>query len=44
MGFERAPGRPEQASVKCPHCGGSGKDAKGEKCKRCNGTGYIRTR
>ena len=24
----------------CPVCGGSGKDAEGGKCRRCNGTGY----
>ena len=43
MGFEGPPGKPEQGVVKCLHCGGSGKDSKGEKCKPCNGTGQVRT-
>ena len=42
MSFEGPPGKPEQGIVKCPSCNGSGKDHKGEKCKRCYGTGKIR--
>jgi hypothetical protein len=42
MGFEGPPGKPELGIIKCPHCGGSGKDEKGERCKPCNGSGQKR--
>ncbi|MEP7016076.1 MAG: hypothetical protein ABI925_11605 [Verrucomicrobiota bacterium] len=44
--YERPPGQPERFSVKCPICGGSGKVTEGgqqKTCKRCNGSGEIRT-
>lgn len=43
--FEKVPddrGNQEKPVVKCPDCGGNGKDDKNNNCKRCNGTGKIR--
>ncbi|HVT87727.1 MAG TPA: hypothetical protein VHD56_02660 [Tepidisphaeraceae bacterium] len=44
--FERPPGKPEVAVRDCPVCGGSGQkqeNGKAVTCKRCNGTGQIRS-
>lgn len=29
--------------VNCPHCGGDGKDANGNKCRPCHGSGTVLT-
>lgn len=35
--------KPENPKVwQCPHCGGKGKNANGEPCKPCDGTGKAR--
>lgn len=41
--FEKPPGQPEKPKiVKCPNCGGTGKDSKGNTCSKCNGSGTVR--
>lgn len=41
--FEGPPSQPESPKIfPCPQCGGSGKDSKGESCKKCNGTGKVK--
>ncbi len=34
--WESGPKAPEK---NCPHCGGSGKDSKGNTCQHCRGSG-----
>jgi len=42
--FEDAPGqrRTEMTHRTCQHCGGKGKDPKGQQCRPCSGTGKLR--
>ncbi len=42
--FEDAPGQRQKEMTQrtCHHCAGRGKDAKGEECRPCKGTGKRR--
>ena len=40
-GDEARPGTPGTGEDICPECNGSGKTARGERCRNCDGTGRI---
>lgn len=40
-GDEAPPGTPGTGEDICPECNGRGKDARGQPCRNCEGTGRI---
>lgn len=40
-GDEARPGTPGTGEDICPECKGSGKSARGERCRNCEGTGRV---